>query len=269
MDIYGGGAQLHRVISNLLHNARDAMKDIGEIKVKTENYYVDEVSVVYGLVPKGEYVRLTISDTGCGIPDEIVQKIFDPFFSSKTGDKTRGSGLGMSIVDAVIKDHNGYIDLSTKVGEGTSFFIYFPITREPIDSLDSDETRGGDESILVVDDDDIQREVSSQLLTKLGYRVTSVVSGESAVESLCENPQDLILLDMIMPDGIDGTETYRRMLEFSPRQRAIILSGFSESDRVLEAQELGAGAFVRKPINMHVIARAVRTELDRPTKVQV
>jgi len=263
MDILGGGAQLYRMISNLLYNAKDAIQDIGQITVRTENYYVDDVSVVYGRVPKGEYVKLTISDTGCGIPDDIVQKIFDPFFTTKATDKKRGSGLGMSVVDSVIKDHNGYIDLSTKVGKGTSFYIYFPITRESMDGRDSVETCGGNELILVIDDDVVQREVSTQLLKKLGYKVNSVESGEKAIEYLQENAQDLVIVDMVMPGGIDGAETYRHILEISPHQKAIILSGFSESDRVLEAQKLGAGAFVRKPVTKKSIANAVRTELDR------
>ena len=116
---------------------------------------------------------------------------------------------------------------------------------------------GGSESILVVDDDDVQREVSCQLLSRLGYRVNAVESGEKAVEFVRETPQDLLILDMVMPGGIDGTETYRQILEFNPRQKAIILSGFSESDRVLEAQLLGTGAFVRKPITRKTMAAAV------------
>jgi len=124
-----------------------------------------------------------------------------------------------------------------------------------------------DYKVLVVDDDDIQREVSSQLLTKLGYRVSSVESGEKAVEYLRENPQDIVILDMVMPGRIDGAETYRRILEISPHQKAIIISGFSESDRVLEAQKLGAGAFIRKPVTKSVIAAAVRKELDRKVEV--
>ncbi len=266
MDILGGGAQLHRMISNLLHNAKDAMQDIGQITVRTENYYVDDVSVLYGRVPKGEYVKLTISDTGCGIPVEIIQKIFDPFFTSKTTDKRRGSGLGMSVVDAVIKDHHGFIDLSTKVGEGTSFYIYIPITRQLSDQTDSETITGGNEKILVVDDDDVQRLVSYRLLKKLGYDVSTVGSGEKALEFLRESRRDLIILDMVMPGGIDGTETYRQIIEISPGQKAIILSGFSESNRVLEIQKLGAGAFIKKPIMIKEIAAAVRTELERLVK---
>jgi len=269
MNILGGGAQINRVISNLLDNARDAMQDVGYISVKTENYYVDEVSIAYGRIPKGEYAKLTISDTGCGIPDDIVQRIFDPFFTSKTTDKKRGSGLGLSVVDAVVRDHGGYIDLSSKVGGGTSFYLYFPVTRKTVAGQDYDKIPGGTETVLVVDDDSLQRDVSLRLLEKLGYRVSTAESGEKAIELLKEKPQDLLVLDMIMPPGIDGAETYRRAIEINPDQKAIITSGFSETKRVLEAQSLGAGTFLKKPLTASAIAAAVRKELDRKVKVTV
>ncbi len=267
MPIQGGKAQLHRMLSNLLHNAEDAMQGIGKVHIKTENYYVDDMSIKRGYVPKGEYVKLTISDTGCGIPDDVAQKIFDPFFTTKPANAQRGSGLGMSVVDGVIKDHHGYIDLKTKVGAGTSFFIYFPISRDIVNESDSDEICGGSESILVVDDDDIQREVTFQLLSQIGYQVSTVESGEKAVAFLIEHPQDLVVLDMVMPGGIDGTETYRRILEINPQQKAMIFSGFSESDRVVDARKMGIGAFIKKPITLQKIATAVRRELESPETV--
>ncbi|MBU8932990.1 MAG: PAS domain S-box protein [candidate division Zixibacteria bacterium] len=263
MNVMGGGAQIHRVISNLLTNAQDAIQDVGQITVKTENYYVDEMCVAYGRVPKGEYVKMTLSDTGCGIPDDIIQKIFDPFFTSKTTDKKRGSGLGLSVVDSVLKDHNGYLDLSSKVGQGTSFYLYFPITREDVGISEIQQSDGGTETILVVDDDELQRDVSMKLLSKLGYKVSTAESGEKAIEFLKDNPQDLLVMDMVMPMGIDGAETYRQVAEFNPGQKAIIVSGFSETDRVLEAQKFGAGAFVKKPLTVKDVAAAVRMELDR------
>ena len=177
--------------------------------------------------------------------------------------------MGLSVVDAVVKDHNGYLDLKTQAGKGTSFYLYFPITCKSSDEDHSNETTGGSETILVVDDDDMQRDVSVQLLKKLGYEVNSVESGEKAIEFLRESPQDLLMLDMVMPGGIDGAETYRQVLEINPAQKAIILSGFSESDRVREAKELGAGAFVKKPVTKQAIAAAVRTELNREAKASV
>jgi len=267
MNILGGGSQILRVITNLLVNAVDALNDIGYINIKTENYYADDVSGAYSRVPKGEYVKLTISDNGCGISDDIVHKILDPFFSTKTSDKKRGSGLGLSVVDAVIKDHNGYLDLKTQLGKGTSFYIYFPATRKSSNDDSSDKSIGGNETILVVDDDAIQRDVSTRLLEKLGYEVSSVESGEKAIEYLRENPHNLVILDMIMPGGIDGAETYQRILKTCPNQKAIIVSGFSESDRVKAVQELGAGAFVKKPLTKKTFASAVRTELDKKEEV--
>jgi len=199
MKIKGGEAQIHRMLANLLVNAQDAMEDIGQITIKTENYYADDTSIAFGRVPKGEYVKLTVSDNGGGVPDDIIQKILDPFFSTKTTDKKRGSGLGLSVVDAVMRDHNGHLDLSSKVGHGTSFYLYFPVTIEDAIEDKAEHLAGGTEMVLVVDDDDMLREVSSQLLTRLGYRVSSVGSGEEAVEFLREKPQDLMILDMVMP----------------------------------------------------------------------
>jgi PAS domain S-box-containing protein len=263
MNVMGGASQIDRCISNLLCNAQDALHGVGTITIKTENYYIDDVSIVYGRVPKGEYVKVTVSDTGCGIPDDIIQKIFDPFFTSKTADKKRGSGLGLSVVDAVMKDHNAYLDLSSKVGGGTSFYLYFPVTRETADVRESVQIIGGTETILIIDDDDIQRDVSTKILKKLGYAVSEVESGEKAIEFLKDNPQDLLVLDMVMSPGIDGAETYRLISRIYPGQKAIIVSGFSESGLVLWAQALGAGAFVRKPFTKTTIGAAIRTELDR------
>ncbi|MEZ5357757.1 MAG: PAS domain S-box protein [Candidatus Zixiibacteriota bacterium] len=263
MKIKGGAAQIHRAISNLIANAQDAVHDNGVITVTSENYYADETSVAFGRIPKGEYVKITIADNGCGIDEDVMQNIFDPFFTTKTADKKRGSGLGLSVVDAVMKDHDGYLDLYSDVNHGTAFYLYFPMTREVSRDVIDDKLKGGNESVLVVDDDRVQREVSTQLLKRLGYTVYAVTGGEQAVEFLQETPCDLVVLDMVMPSGIDGTETYRRILEIYPNQKAVILSGFSESDRVQEAQKLGAGEFVKKPVTRSILATAVRNELDR------
>ena len=263
MNIMGGPSQIFRVISNLLTNAREAMQDIGQLTIKTENYYVDKMFGKFGRVPKGEYVKLTIADTGCGIPDNIIPKIFDPFFTTKTTDKVRGSGLGLSVIHGVVKDHNGYIDIDTTIGKETSFYLYFPITRETVEKIEDDRIVGGSEKILIVDDDHVQREVSLKLLGKLGYEALAINSGEKALSIIKDDPHDLIILDMIMPGGIDGAETYRRVLEINPNQRAIIVSGYTESDRVKEAIDLGAGTFIRKPLTLKTIAHAVRKELDR------
>jgi PAS domain S-box-containing protein len=263
MNTRGGSAQILRVILNLLSNARDAVRDNGTVRIRTENYYADQVTLKYGRIPKGEYVKVTISDTGCGILKEQLSRIFEPFFTTKTTDRQRGSGLGLSVVHAVMEDHNGFVDLSSTPGDGTSFFLYFPIARETGEIQRSDEISGGSESILVVDDDTTQREVAQKLLGKLGYIVTATESGEKAVEFLKCTPHDLLVLDMIMPDGMDGAETYRKALEINPFQKAVVVSGYAETDRIDMALKLGAGAYLRKPLTLKALAVSVRKELDR------
>ena len=264
MNIKGGEAQLHRVLANLIANAVDAMAGTGQLTITSENYYVDTQHRSYYRVPRGEYVKVTITDTGDGIPDEIAPKIFDPFFTTKQSDRKRGSGLGLSVVHAVIKDHNGHIDVRSEPGRGTSFYLYFPITREAEEAAVPPELIGGSESILVVDDDGLQRDVSTALLARLGYKVTAAKSGEEAVSKMAEERFDLLVLDMIMPPGMDGADTFEAARRLAPKQRAIIVSGFAETDRVQRAQGLGAGEFVKKPLSVEMIARAVRAELDRP-----
>jgi CheY-like chemotaxis protein len=252
-----------RVLLNLLTNARDAMGDHGRLTVRTENLYLDAPVGRYTRVAVGEYVCVTISDTGSGIAPEIQDRVFDPFFTTKQAERRRGSGLGLSVVQSIVDDHHGYVDLESEVGVGTTFRVYLPICREPVTAAESCEVAGGTERLLVVDDDAAQREVAGELLGQLGYEVAAVASGEEGVEYARTHTVDLVILDMVMP-GIDGAEAYRQMLEEYPHQRAIILSGYADSSRVLLAQQLGAGAFVRKPVTMAVLAEEVRRELDRP-----
>ncbi|MCK4856822.1 MAG: PAS domain S-box protein [candidate division Zixibacteria bacterium] len=262
MNIKGGGSQLLRAVSNLIVNACDAMQDVGRLTVRTENFYVDEKQGELTSIPRGEYVKLTVTDTGGGIDADVLPKIFDPFFTTKKTDKKKGSGLGLSVVHAVLEDHSGHIDCDSVPGRGTSFYLYFPITRENLATPTTDQIVGGDESILVVDDDEQQRNVTRNLLEKLGYRVETAESGEEAVNCVKSKSPDLLILDMIMPDGIDGAETYRQALEINPSQKAIIMSGYADSERVQKALKLGAGAFVKKPLTLKSIAQAVRQELS-------
>jgi two-component system cell cycle sensor histidine kinase/response regulator CckA len=263
MNIKGGASQILRAVTNLILNARDAMQDIGRMTIKTENAYVDERNGRFGQILRGEYVRLTISDTGCGIPEDILTRIFDPFFTTKSPNHKRGSGLGLSVVHAVMEDHQGYIDIESVIGEGTSVYLYFPITREKRENQYYNTVRGGSEKILVVDDDRVQLEVMQRLLEKLGYKVTTVESGEMALEVTNNVKFDLVVLDMVMPGGMDGAETYRRLLEKYPEQKAIIVSGYAESERVADALEMGAGIFLKKPLTLNTISMEVRGELDR------
>jgi CheY-like chemotaxis protein len=266
LPILGSPVHLSKTVMNLVSNAAEAMPDGGKLTISTENRYIDQPVSGYDDVEEGDYVILTVSDAGVGICSEDMERIFEPFYTKKVMGRS-GTGLGMAVVWGTVKDHKGHIDVQSIEGEGTTFTLYFPVTRKEVvtgESLVSiDDYRGKGESILVVDDVEEQREIASRILKKLGYAVKSVSSGEEAVDYLKDNSADLLVLDMIMDPGIDGLETYKRILGLHPKQKAIIASGFSETKRVKEAQRLGAEAYVKKPYLLEKIGLAVRAELDK------
>ncbi|MCD6154113.1 MAG: PAS domain S-box protein, partial [Syntrophobacterales bacterium] len=267
LNIMGSPVHLSKTVMNVISNAAEAMPDGGRIIVSTQNQYISEPVKGYDDIKEGDYVTLTVSDTGIGIPAEDMEKIFEPFYTKKVMGRS-GTGLGMTVVWGTVKDHNGYIDVESAEGKGTTFTFYFPVTREESAKDKSlitiEDYMGNGESVLIVDDIEEQRELASVMLKKLGYSVTSVSSGEEAVEYMKDHSADLLILDMIMNPGIDGLETYKRITKLHPGQKAIIASGFSESERVKQAQKLGAGEYVKKPYLLKKIGAAVRTELAKP-----
>ncbi|HAJ25694.1 MAG TPA: hypothetical protein DCG53_00340 [Syntrophus sp. (in: bacteria)] len=266
LNIIGSPVHLAKSIINLVANAVEAMPNGGVLKIATANQYLDVPIHGYDKIREGDYVVLTVSDTGEGIPERDIKRIFEPFYTKKIMGRS-GTGLGLAVVWGTIKDHNGYIDVESAEGKGTTFTLYFPVTREEITSdqvcVSMSEYMGRGETILVVDDIKGQRELAARMLTKLNYIVSTVASGEEAIEYLKSNKADLIVLDMIMDPGIDGLETYENILKLNHLQKAVIVSGFSESDRVKEAQKIGAGAYVPKPYVLERLGMAVRKELDR------
>ena len=266
LNIKGSPVHLSKTIMNLVSNAAEAVTDQGEVTIKTENRYLDCPLHGYDEMQEGDYVVLTVSDTGDGISADDISKIFEPFYTKKVMGRS-GTGLGLAVVWGTVKDHNGYIDVQSTEGKGSTFSLYFPATREDLakaqEAISTEAYMGRGESILIVDDVEAQRGVAMSMLERLGYRVDAVSSGEKAVEYLKNGKADLVIMDMIMDPGIDGMETYRRILEINPEQKAVIVSGFSESDRVRKAKEMGAGAFVRKPYILEKIGLAIRKELDR------
>lgn len=263
--VAGSKIHLQKMIMNLTNNAIEAIPHGGMVDIEAVNVYVDSPIKGYETVQEGDYVLIRISDTGTGIEPEFIDRIFEPFFTRKQLGRS-GTGLGMAIVWGTVKDHKGYIEVDSTVGKGTSFSIYLPVTRkamQPEASSSHDEYQGHGEYILIVDDSPDQREIASVILSDLGYTVETAPSGEAAVESVKTRKPDLILLDMIMAPGIDGLETYRRIKKILPDQRAIIASGYSESDQVKQTQALGAGQYIRKPYSMQKIAAAIRQELGK------
>ena len=265
-NIKGSPVHLEKTAMNLVSNAAEAVVGRGEVHIRTENRYLDRAVRGYDQVKQGDYVILTVSDTGGGIDTADLPKIFEPFYTKKSMGRS-GTGLGLAIVWGTVKDHQGYIDVQSMEGKGTAFALYFPVTREkvsePLPKLPLQQYRGLGESILIVDDVDEQRKVAASMLETLGYKVNAVSSGEEAVEYLKNRSADLLVLDMIMAPGIDGLDTYQRILEINPKQKAILVSGFSETDRVTKAQSLGAGPYVKKPYMMEKIGLAIRSELAR------
>jgi PAS domain S-box-containing protein len=268
LNVKGSAVHLGKTVMNLLANAAEAIAGTGEVVIATENRYLDRQMRGYDEIHGGEYAVLRVSDTGRGIAPEEMGKIFEPFYTKKVMGRHSGTGLGLAVVWGTVKDHGGYIDVESSEGEGSAFTLYLPVTREAMAAEEepaAPETyRGRSETILVVDDVREQRELAVNMLNRLGYRAAAVAGGEAAVEYLLSKECDLLLLDMIMDPGIDGLETYRRILASHPRQKAILVSGFSETDRVREAQRLGAGAYVRKPYLIEKIGLAVRNTLDGP-----
>ena len=195
-----------------------------------------------------------------------MERIFEPFYTKKVMGRS-GTGLGMAVVWGTIKDHKGYIDIQSNEGQGCTFTIYFPVTGQELHNHESllsiEDYMGRGQSVLVVDDVKVQRDLVSAMLKTLGYAVTAVSNGEEAVEYLQNNSVDLLILDMIMAPGMDGLDTYRQILKLHPGQKAIIASGYSETDRVKAAQVLGAGQYIKKPYTLEKIGVAVKEELEK------
>jgi nitrogen-specific signal transduction histidine kinase/CheY-like chemotaxis protein len=265
-NMSGSAVHLGKTLFNLVANACEAMANGGTLTIKTSSQYLDRPIQGYDDVKKGDYVVLTVSDTGEGILENDLKRVFEPFYTKKFMGRS-GTGLGLAVVWGTVKDHHGYINVQSEKEKGSVFTLYFPVIREdltvPEKTISIDNYMGKREFILIVDDAKDQRDLAEKVMKKLNYQVTSVNSGEAAISYLKEHRVDLLILDMIMDPGMDGLETYKKILEIQPHQKAIIVSGFSESERVLAAQALGAGPYVKKPYVLEKLGLAVRRELDR------
>jgi PAS domain S-box-containing protein len=265
LNIMGSSIHLSKTIMNLVSNAAEAISDSGKIIIETENKYIDQPLKGHEAL-EGDYVVLKVSDSGMGIPAEDLHRIFEPFFTKKKMGRS-GTGLGMAVVWGTVQDHHGHIDVQSVEGRGTHITILLPATRResltpvPLNPLDA--YKGAGETVLVVDDMKEQREIATKIIEQLGYVVTSAESGEQAVELLKHTQADLLILDMIMDPGIDGLETYHQVKKLYPHQKAIITSGYAETERVKMAQHMGVGGYLKKPYTVHNLAYAIKTELHR------
>lgn len=260
--ISGSAPHLSKVIMNLIVNAFDAMPSGGQLLIETCVDRIDELHGGHDKIEPGEYVILRTRDTGSGINPEDLSKIFEPYFSRKQMGSS-GSGLGLSVVYGVVKDHQGYYDVFSTVDAGTEFVLYFPVSEVPIEEPSQhDPVVRGNETILVVDDNNQQREMASEILSSLGYSAVSVANGHEAIELLKTRNVDLVLLDMVMDDDFDGLDTYLEIMKLATPPKVISYSAHAMTKRILKMQELGAGEFLRKPYTIESLGIAIRGELD-------
>ena len=261
--IRAGHAQLARAFINLIKNAAEAMHGSGTLTLTTSNEVLSKPLPGYDDITPGPYARFEIEDTGPGIKSEHLDKIFEPFFTTKAMDGQHGSGLGLSIVKNVLEDHGGFVTVNSIPGKGALFAIYLPrvVDARPQPAGPAEIEFGEGERILLVDDDPLQLKVTGQFLEKIGYQVFRAQNGPDAIKSAREHEPDLLILDMSM-GGMGGTETYEEILRHRKNQKAILLSGFAETEDVRKGLELGAGAFVRKPVIPYDLALVVRKELN-------
>lgn len=254
-----------KTFMNLITNAAEAILDNGKITFKCYNKQINSIKTVFENIPEGYYSIIEISDNGIGINKNDIKHIFEPFYTKKKMGKS-GTGLGMGVVFATVQDSNGYIDVISEEGKGTTIKLFFPPSKEKeafiTNTIDLSSIRG-DEILLVVDDIEEQREGAKEILTNLGYKVYTVSSGENCLEFLKTKNVDLILLDMIMDPGINGVETFIRVKKIKPKQKAIIVSGFAKPKQIEDYKQLGIDTVVKKPYKIKELGVAVRTVLDK------
>lgn len=261
-NMSGSPVHISKALMNLISNAAEAMRAQGTITVHTYMTALDSPPEGYDEVNPGEYAVLEVADTGIGIAPTDIDHIFEPFFTKKKLGRS-GTGLGMAVVWGTVEDHKGYITVKSTQGEGTRFFLYFPASHEELSIhadhyFSFDDLKGQGQSILVVDDVVEQKEAAALMLEQLGYTVHAVSSGEEAVEYVKKQPVDLLVLDMIMDPGINGLETFKQIIKLYPHQKALIVSGYSETRDAKEVEHLAHGRFLKKPFGLQQIGNAVK-----------
>lgn len=255
-------SQIEQVLLNLMVNAAQAMAGGGFITIATSRIVLTERDVVFFGIAPGNYVELTISDTGEGMDDETMQKIFDPFFTTKA--IGHGTGLGLAMVYGIIRNHAGGISVKSVLNKGTIFTIFLPATdKEIIPEISTTATaQEGSETVLLVDDEPMIIDIGQEILTLLGYNVLTAASGREALEVYSANRDkiDLVIIDMIMPE-IGGGELYDRLKQIHPAVRVLLCSGYSIDGQAREILDRGCKGFIQKPYNVSQLSIKIREAL--------
>jgi len=255
---------IKKCIMNLVSNAMESIDGAGQVVLSTNLEHVADQMARENNVNPGEYAVLHVSDNGKGIQEKDLEHIFEPFYSKKIMGIS-GTGLGLAVVWNSVVDHGGMIQVKSSPA-GTVLSLYFPLAvqgeGDAERSVEPGDFRSRGEKVLIVDDEIMLRDLAAAMLSSLGYEVEVAASGEQAVAYCQAQPVDLVLLDMMMEPGINGLETYRQILAFSPNQKAIVVSGYAETDDVTAVQGMGAKRFLKKPYSIEQLGRVVRYELD-------
>jgi DNA-binding LacI/PurR family transcriptional regulator/signal transduction histidine kinase/ActR/RegA family two-component response regulator len=269
LTIQGADSQLARAISNLVRNAVEAIDSPGQVTVRTSHVRLEEPFAGFETIPAGVYVRLSISDTGCGIPPQDLSRVFEPFFTKKRAGEYSGTGLGLAIVHGVLKEHAGFIDLTSTQQAGTTFSLYFPAQRPPQPlELSRATAPHGHARILLVDDEAVQLRTTRRVLTRLGYTVETAASGKLACEMFQQvpptgpSPFDIVLVDMLLGESLDGLQIIDQIRSLFPSQKAIIISGHAPNERADQAIKQGL-IWVAKPYDIETLAQAVASTLTK------
>ena len=258
-----------QVIMNLAVNARDAMLKGGTLSISTNPVQLDDDYVrTHPEARAGSFVCLQVTDTGCGMDAYTMGRIFEPFFTTKEVGK--GTGLGLATVYGIVKQHEGWVEVASEIGRGTTFKVFFPATAEVVeakvgDAAPASEVRGGQETILVVEDEPVLRDMAHVILSDCGYQVLAAASGVEALAVWNHHPGsvDLLLTDMVMPEGLSGMELAEKLRATKPMLKIIFASGYSMEHLDTDFVRKGQAQFLQKPYTHLTLAKAVRDCLDK------
>jgi signal transduction histidine kinase/ActR/RegA family two-component response regulator len=263
LAVQGSESQLARAIGNLLRNAIEAIAQHGAIVIKTRRERLAAPVSRYETIPSGHYAVVTVTDNGCGIDAQDLGRIFEPFFSRKRAGKSSGSGLGLAIVHGVVREHEGFVDVTSAPGKGTTFALFLPLTQgvsKP--NAPSAVAPRSQAKILIVDDENVQRRACRRVLTELGHQVDTVESGERAYQMFKRavptgrSPYDLVIMDMILGELLDGLQVFELIQQLFPEQKGIVASGHAPNERVEFAVEKGM-VWLAKPYTIEELTLAV------------
>jgi signal transduction histidine kinase/ActR/RegA family two-component response regulator len=256
--------QIEQVLLNLYLNATQAMPNGGNLYIRTENVTLNKKYMEPYKLEPGDYVKTSVTDTGIGMDKTTLQKVFDPFFTTKKLD--RGTGLGLASAYGIIKNHNGFFEVSSEKNKGTTFNFYIPASEKKVMQKNTkpQEIQKGNETILLVDDEDMVIDATSEMLETLGYSVNVARSGEEAILFCRKNNDkiDLVILDIVMP-AMNGVEAYGILKKINPQIKVLLSSGYSVNESVTKMLDNGCQGFIQKPFNLTQLSQKVREVLDK------